>query len=289
MTKFYVASVTPFDIDNKINEKVSEELMNMHIKQGADGFFIGGSSAENFLMTREEKLKSFELAGKFKDKADLIAHIGDISTDSAIAYAKYAKKLGYKKISAIPPFYFGFNQKEIADYFYDISNAVDMPVIYYNIPMSTNKEIDLNNSDTLELLKSGVISGIKHTNFDINQIERIKNVNNNLHCFGGLEQNMLPFLSFGCDGFIGSTFNFMLPHYKKVASLYLEHNKEALTLQTKANNIMSVIWNIGLFPSIKYILTKQGIDIGTARKPFSQLTNEEKEIIDKVIAENLFI
>lgn len=287
MTKFYVASVTPFDIDNKINEKVSEELMNMHINQGADGFFIGGSSAENFLMTEEERLKSFELAGKFKDKTDLIAHIGDISTDKAIFYAEYVKKLGYKKISAVPPFYFGFGQKEIADYFYNISNAVDMPVIYYNIPINTHKEIDLNNSDTLKLLKSGAISGIKHTNFDINQIERIKNVNNNLHCFGGLEQNMLPFLSFDCDGFIGSTFNFMLPHYKKIASLYSEHNKEALTLQTKANNIMSVIWNIGLFPAIKYILTKQGIDVGTARKPFIQLTDEEKKIIDKVIAENL--
>ena len=93
MTKFYVASVTPFDIDNKINEKVSEELMNMHINQGADGFFIGGSSAENFLMTEEERLKSFELAGKFKDKTDLIAHIGDISTDKAIFYAEYVKKL----------------------------------------------------------------------------------------------------------------------------------------------------------------------------------------------------
>ena len=50
---------------------------------------------------------------------------------------------------------------------------------------------------------------------------------------------------------------------------------------------MSVIWNIGLFPAIKYILTKQGIDVGTARKPFIQLTDEEKKIIDKVIAENL--
>ena len=287
MTKFYVASVTPFDNDNKINEKVSEELMNVHLAQGADGFFIGGSSAENFLMTKEERLKSFELAAKFKDKADLIAHIGDISTDKAIIYAKYAKELGYKKISAIPPFYFGFNQKEIAEYFYDISNAVNMPVIYYNIPMNTNKEIDLNNSDTLKLLKSGAVSGIKHTNFDINQIERIKNVNNDLHCFGGLEQNMLPFLSFDCDGFIGSTFNFMLPHYKKIASLYSEHSKEALILQTKANNIMSVIWKIGLFPAIKYILTKQGIDVGITRKPFIQLADEDKKIIDKVIAENL--
>ena len=98
---------------------------------------------------------------------------------------------------------------------------------------------------------------------------------------------MLPFLSFDCEGFIGSTFNFMLPHYKKVASLYSEHSKEALVLQTKANNIMSVIWNIGLFPAIKYILTKQGINVGITRKPFIQLTNEEKKRIDKVIDENL--
>lgn len=288
MKGMYVASVTAFDKENRLHEDVQLKLMDRNLQEGAVGFFIGGSSGECFLLTPEERIRTFEVAATFLSKADLFAHVGALGTDEAIYYAKKAKKLGYKKISATPPFYFGHSQEAIGTYFKNISEAVDLPVLYYNIPMNTHKELDLTCNSTRDLLKSGYLSGIKHTNFDINQMERIRHINHDLEIYGGLEQNMIPFMSLGCESFIGSTFNFMLPHYKKIYELTLEKKYAVANgLQEKANTIMETIWNIGLFPSIKYILKKQGYNVGYARRPFIALSNEQAEMIDRVLEENL--
>lgn len=61
-----------------------------------------------------------------------------------------------------------------------------------------------------------------------------------------------------------------------------------LELQIKANNIMEVIWNIGLFPSIKYILSKDGFETGVCIKPFGQLSEDEMAEIDVVLRNNLY-
>lgn len=288
MKGIYVASINAFNEQNSLNADAQQQLMDKNLREGADGFFIGGSSGECFLLSPEERIRSFEIAATYLSKTDLFAHVGALGTDEAIYYAKAAKKLGYKHIAATPPFYFGYSQKSIAQYYIDISKAVNMPILYYNIPMNTHKELDLSNEYTRLLLKSGAISGIKHTNFDINQMERIRNINDKLNMFGGLEQNMVAFMAIGCDGFIGSTFNFMLPHYKKIYDLFNEGNLiEANKLQNKANNIMETIWSIGLFPSIKYIVKKMGIDVGRTRRPFQPLMEEDMKKIDMVLKENL--
>lgn len=289
MKGIYVASVVAYDEKGALNAEAQQALYDRNLQEGANGFFIGGSSGECFLLSPEERVKSFEVASTYLNQAELFAHVGALSTDEAIYYAKKAKALGYKNIAATPPFYFGYSQAAIAQYYKDISEAIHMPVLFYNIPSNTNKELILTDPATREVLKSGAISGVKHTNFDINQMERIRNINPKLQMFGGLEQNMVAFMALGCDAFIGSTFNFMLPHYKKIYELTeAKQTEEALKLQVKANNIMECIWNIGLFPAIKYIVGKQGIHVGSVRKPFLPLTDKEKEIIDQVLEENLF-
>lgn len=61
MKKLYVASATPFSKEGEINEKALKLLWERNLAEGADGFFIGGSSGECFLLSREERVHSFEL------------------------------------------------------------------------------------------------------------------------------------------------------------------------------------------------------------------------------------
>ena len=121
--KIFPATITPFTADNKVNEQAMRDVMSMNIRQGASGLFIGGSSAECFLLSPEERRKTFEVASEMKDKATLIAHVGTIATHQAIEYAKYAKELGFDAIAATPPFYYGFGSEAISNYYYDISPA----------------------------------------------------------------------------------------------------------------------------------------------------------------------
>lgn len=290
MKKLYVASATPFSKEGEINEKALKLLWERNLAEGADGFFIGGSSGECFLLSREERVRSFELAADYRERADIIAHVGAIGTEEAVFYAKKAVNAGIETIAATPPLYFGFSEKEIAGYYYDIAEAAGQPVLYYNIPSSTHKELDVTHPDFQALLKSGAISAIKHTNLNLLQMERIRNINPDILCYGGFESCMVAFMGFGCDGFIGSSFNFMLPQFKQLLELCEEgKQEEAQLLQTKCNNILDVLLKNGLCANLKYILTTQGIPAGEVRRPMLPLTESRKAEMDQVLEQYLEI
>ncbi|MBQ9642845.1 MAG: N-acetylneuraminate lyase [Lachnospiraceae bacterium] len=286
--RIYPATITPFTEDNKVNRRAMKQLMERNCREGARGLFIGGSSAECFLLSHEERIALFETAAEMKGKATLIAHVGAFATQEAIEYARAAKELGFDAVSATPPFYYGFNSAAINRYYYDIYEAVGLPIFIYNFPGNTGKEFDLADPCYRELFCSEAIIGVKHTNQVVYQLERIKNLNPELIMLNGYDETMIAALSLGADGAVGSTFNFMYPHFDKIWHAFKAGDLEqARTLQIKANNIMNVCVNVGLFPAIKYILGQQGIDAGLPRKPFLPLSEAQKKQVDAVLAENL--
>lgn len=284
------ATITPFTEDEKINPNAMADLMQWNLQQGVDSFFIGGSSAECFLLSPEERKETFSIAAQFRGKACLIAHAGDISTRQAEDFARAAGQLGYHAVAATPPFYYGFSSEEICGYYYDLAQAAGKPVIIYNFPGNTGKNFDLADPNYIRLLQSGTILGIKHTNQVVYQLERFKHINPDLIMLNGYDETMIAGLALGADGSIGSTFNFMYPHFRKVYNAFHEKRlEEALALQVRANNIMEALCSVGLIPAIKYVLTTMGIDAGLPRRPFKALTDEEKRTIDSVLENNLVL
>lgn len=284
----YVASITPFNSDDSIYADALTILMERNLQEGAAGFFIGGSSAECFLLSHEERIQTFEIASQFKGRTQLIAHVGALSTKEAIDFAQHAKKLGFNSIAATPPFYYGYGSQDICKYYYELSAAVDMPVIVYNFPGNTKRDFDLSNPDYRELFQSSAIEGVKHTNQVVYQMERFLELNPKLKVFNGFDETMVAGLALGAHGSIGSTFNCMLPHYKQIYDAFLAGNIDgAREMQHKANNIMEALCNVGLIPAVKYVLTTQGIDAGLPRSPFSPLTDKAKAYLDTVLKENL--
>ena len=282
------ATVTPFTQDDQIGEEAMLRLMDWNMEQGAESFFIGGSSAECFLLSREERIRTFEIAAKRKEKAFLIAHAGAISTGEAEAYARCARQLGFDAVAATPPFYYGFSSADIYTYYEQIARAAQMPVLIYHFPGNTGKHFDLNDPVTRELFRSDFILGIKHTNQVVYQMERIRHLIPKLKIMNGFDETMVAALSLGADGSIGSTFNFMLPHYLTIDRLFRTGRiAEARDAQVRANNIMEALCGVGLIPAIKYVLGTMGVDVGPARRPFSALSEGQKKMLDQVIKENL--
>lgn len=288
MEGLYVASMVPFDENGKICDDVAREMIETNLEEGAAGFFVAGSSGECFLLTPDEHLHLFELFAEYKDRCTLFAHVGSCGTDESVRYAKAAKDMGYERIAATPPIYFGYSSAAVAGYYDALADAVGHGVYYYNIPMNTKRTLDLYDADTRAMFASGSIAGVKHTNLDLYEMERLRAINPELKCFGGFENEMVAFLAMGCDGFIGSTFNFMLPHYLKIYEAFnAGHIDEARELQVKANNIMEAIMGAGLFPSIKHILSERGVAVGEMRKPFLPLSAEAAAHVDEAVAANL--
>ena len=231
-----------------------------------------------------ERWEVLGAASAFAGKTNLIAHVGAISTAEAVRYAKAAMSMGFDFTAATAPFYYGFSPREICRYYYDIAEASGTPVLIYNFPGNTHKEFDTANADYIQLLRSGAILGVKQTNYNLFQMERILNLNPDLIAFNGYDETMVAGQALGCIGSIGSTFNMMLPHYKKIFDLFSAGDRAAaLELQHRANNCMEAMCQVGLIPAIKYELSRQGYPVGGPRAPFSPLTQEQKDYLDGVL------
>ena len=268
-------------------------LWNKLVEEGADGIFIGGSVGECFLLKNSERIHMFEEASRFAASTnrplDIYAHVGALSTDEAIEMARAAKS-GIKHIASTPPFYFSLSRKEVAHYYYDLASAINDSVLYYDIPSSTHIDLNTDDPDIQSLLKSGVISAIKHTNLQSYRVNKIKSLNPNITIFGGFESRVIPMMGYHCNGFIGSTFNFMLPQYRKIIEVYhSSQSSKVYRMVQDTTSVLNVLLEVGLPAAIKYILaSRYGIQAGEVRRPLLPLTLEAKKKIDEILNQKLF-
>ena len=280
MGGFFVAAVTPFDAQGQFNPAALHKLMDRTIDQGAAGFLIGGSSAECPLLSHRERLDGLMFAAHYegREKTKLMASVASISTDEAMEYAKAAEALKYDAMISTVPYYYKFGMKQIAEYFVKIRNHADVPLFL----------LDLDNDYIKGILTDGTVAGVKQTSLNLYQMERMKNLNDQLVIYGGFDEVYIGARMLGADGAIGSTFNFTLPIFTKIEAAYSAKDYElAQQLQRRANNIMQALVSCSLFPSIKHMLRVQGLDVGSCRAPFPSLTDEQKAYIEKVVSENM--
>lgn len=274
----YTALLTPFDKDGKINGKVLKELIDHNLKLGVDGFFVGGSTSEAFMLNSEQRMELMKISKEAAPHCRMIAHIGTIDQDEATKLALYAKELGYDAISAVPPFYYKFGFEEIKNFFCDIADAAGLPMLIYHFPASSGVTFGIN--EIAPFLEDDRFLGLKFTCTDIFLLEQIKTRFPNKLVFNGYDELFIAGVAMGVDGGIGSTYNFMGDKFIKIMKLMNEGKlEEARKIQQEANRIIRIICNIGLMPAEKEVLNQLGFDFGIARKPFKEPSAEEKELI----------
>lgn len=283
MEKIIVALVSPYDQEGNFNEGMMRRLMDRQLAQGADGFFIGGSSGECFYLRPEERIRAFELAAEYRGRAQIMAHVGALSTAEALDYVRRASALGLEPAST-PPFYFRLSGRELRAYYDELASAAGRPILYYNIPSSTHVELDTGNAEHAAMLRSGCIHAIKHTNLNLLQMERIRALNPEIAMYGGFESCMLAFLGFGCEGFIGSSFNIILPEFRRILEAYHAGQMNAAQdLQTRCNDVIDGLLSLGLCASLKHILRTEGMDAGEVRRPMLPLTESARARLDELM------
>lgn len=280
----FPALLTPFDDRNRVNTKVLRELVDYNLKKGVTGFYVGGSTAEAFLLSQEERLEVMKtVADQAKGKCTLIAHVGCISTAQAISLAKAAEEMGYDAVSSVAPFYYKFSFAEIKKYYYDIVDAVKLPMLIYNFPAFSGVNLTVDNIK--EFLTDDRFLGVKHTSSDYFALEQFKAAYPDAVIYNGYDEMFLAGLSMGADGAIGSTFNFMAEKFIRIREWYLKNDMEAaLEEQKKANMIIQALCRVGVMQGEKAVMDALGFDFGPARAPFAPLTDaQKKELLDTVL------
>jgi N-acetylneuraminate lyase len=200
------------------------------------------------------------------------------------ALAKYAEAAGADMISAIPPLYFGYDADEIYNYYKEIAAQVSIPLMLYYTPAANAV---IGNSLFMRLFEIDNITSIKWTMNDYYRlIELLSATNGKADIVNGPDETLIAGLSAGCKGGIGSTYNLMLPWYKKIYEAYKAGDMAtALEYQQKADKVITVIIKHKVIPSVKAVLNVMGFEVGPCTFPIKSYTSTEaKAIFDELVA-----
>jgi N-acetylneuraminate lyase len=278
--KIFSAIITPMYENEQVNYSALEEIVEVQIKDGVEGFYCCGSSGEGLLLTLEERKKILEtILKQSRGRVPVISHIGTIRTSDVIELARHAKSVGADAVSMIPPYYYKFTMDEIIGYYETVmQNVPGIKVIVYNIPQFTGIEFSKNNADRL-LGNPGVI-GVKFTSQNLYSMERICDAYPEKLLMNGFDEQFLGALSMGAAATIGTTVNLFSPLFLDLRRLYKEGKmKEALKKQKEINLRVEVMCRTNIFAAVKYGWTLRGIDCGNCRAPFKPLSDSDKEML----------
>ena len=201
-----VALVTPFK-NGKIDEKAFSGLVEFHIKNGTTALVPCGTTGESATLNYEEHDRVIELTIEFANgRVPVIAGTGSNSTEEAIALTKHALKAGARASLQVSPYYNRPTQKGLYLHFKAIAEAVDIPIILYNIASRTGVNIEPETFVKLAQVKN--IIGVKEASGSLEQMSRIRKAcPKEFLLISGDDALTLPVMSIGGVGIISVVAN----------------------------------------------------------------------------------
>ena len=201
-----VALVTPFK-KGSVDEAGLKGLVEFHIKNGTTAIIPCGTTGESATLSYAEHDKVIELTVQFaKGRVPVIAGTGSNSTDEAIMLTKHAKKAGAAASLQVSPYYNRPTQKGLYLHFKAIAEAVDIPIIIYNIASRTGVNIEPETFVKLAGVK-GII-GVKESSGNLEQMSRIRKLcPKEFLLISGDDALTLPVMAIGGVGIISVVAN----------------------------------------------------------------------------------
>ena len=197
-----VALITPFKGREKVDEAALKALVDFHVKNGTSALVPCGTTGESATLSYEEHDRVIELTVEFaKGRIPVIAGTGSNSTDEAIMLTKHAKRVGADASLQVSPYYNRPTQKGLYLHFKAIAEAVDIPIILYNIASRTGVNIEPETFARLAEIKN--IIGVKEASGSLEQMARIRKLcPKEFLLISGDDALTLPVLSIGGVGVI---------------------------------------------------------------------------------------
>jgi 4-hydroxy-tetrahydrodipicolinate synthase len=165
----FTALVTPFTQEGKLDEQALRRLVDFQIAEGIDGLVPVGTTGESPTLEAEETEAVIRITvEQARGRVPVIAGAGSNSTDKAIHLSQAAKKLGANATLQVAPYYNKPTAEGFYRHFTAIADAVDLPMVIYNIAGRTGKNIE--NPTMLKLAAHRNVVAVKEASGDINQM-----------------------------------------------------------------------------------------------------------------------
>ena len=201
------ALVTPFDADGGLDEPALRSFVDWQIDQGVHFLVPCGSTGEAATMTLEEHKRVVEITlQQANGRVPVVAGAGSNDTQKAIALSKEMQSLGVTHLLHTSPMYNKPPQRGIIAHFRAIADAVDLPIVIYNVPGRTGSNVEA--ATTLELAEDERFAAVKEASGNLAQItEIIRNCPPRFSVLSGDDALTVPVMAEGGDGVISVTSN----------------------------------------------------------------------------------
>lgn len=269
-----VAIVTPFTNDGVDFEKLGE-LIEFQIAEDTDAIIVCGTTGESSTMTETEKKEAIKYTvDKVAKRVPVIAGTGTNNTKYSVELSKYAESVGADGLLLVTPYYNKATQKGMVEHFSAIAEAVNIPIIVYNVPGRTG--LNINPETMLELSKIENIAGIKEASGNISQVAEIANLcGDKIDIYSGNDDQIVPILSLGGKGVISVVANIVPRDTHNIVKYYLEGNvNESKNLQLKMIPLFKALFSeVNPIP-VKAALNILGYNVGTPRLPLTEASEK---------------
>ena len=276
--------VTPFDSMHKIDKDRLRDLTRHLLGAGVQGIVTCGSTGEFPLMSLEERKMATDIVTEVVNgKVPVIEGVTAVRTEDAVALARHAKDLNLDAVLAAPSYYYKLEEKELRAYYADLAK-VDLPIIIYNIPLTT--KTDMSPEFLVDLATEFEnIDYVKESTGDMHRISEIQRLTDKIEVICGWDPLIYDFLTHGVKGWISTVSNVIPEQCLNLIRLVVERNE----LEKARKLFYSLLPTIKLIDGPKFVqYTKASLNIlghecGPTRNPLQPLTKTEMELLSRTL------
>lgn len=278
-----VAIATPLN-ENGINYAAYDKLIEFQLQNSTDAIVVAGTTGEASTLTDDEHVEIIRYTvEKVAGRVPVIAGTGSNDTAYAIELSKAAEKAGADALLLVTPYYNKTSQRGLYQHFKLNADAVNIPVILYNVPGRTGMNISVDTCKKLSEVDN--IVAIKEASGDIGLAAKIAAAcGDDLYLYSGNDDMITPMLSLGGKGVISVLANVCPKETHDICAAYFEGDvKKSAALQLEYLDLVDALFcEVNPIP-VKTALGMMGFEVGELRLPLYEMADSNKEILRKAL------
>lgn len=284
----FPALTTKFTPDDKLDFTLFEKNLRAQLEAGVEGVILGGSLGEASVLSNEEKFDLVKFTvDKVAGKVPVVMNIAEGSTREAVKLASEAKRFGATGLMMLPPMRYKSDHRETVQYFKDVADSTDLPIMIYNNPIDYKIEVTLDMFG--ELAEKKNIQAVKESTRDVSNVTRMVNrFGNRFKILCGVDTLAMEELILGADGWVAGL---VCAFPRETVAIYKLTKASKIEEALKIYRWFLPLLELDLHPKlVQYIkLAEQETGIGSenVRAPRLTLAGEERERILKLIKEGI--
>lgn len=284
------AMITPFKENGKVDFDEAVKIANFLADNGTDTVLLAGTTGESPTLTHEEEYTLFkEVKKSLSKKAKVMAGTGSNCTVTAIEATKKAEKLGVDSALIVVPYYNKPPQEGLYQHFKNIAENTALPLMIYNIPGRTSRNMEPETVARLAQIKNYV--AIKEASGDLAQMKKVRELTpKDFLLYSGDDGLTLDVLKLGGTGIVSVAAHIVGKQMKKLIDAF---NSGKVAEAEKINNELSDIFKVLFITTnpipVKAAMNLLGFKCGKPRLPLVELNKGELQQLQTVMQKHKII